>query len=121
MEYLESERISTVIDHLEQFFRDNARVIFIFFNYRERPSYTTTKLLATLSKKLLRLQPRILPGTDRLLSSYSNKKTIPSKHEVFQTLKVGLSTDVRAFVVLDSLDELQGIENSLERFDVPCA
>ncbi|RBR20099.1 uncharacterized protein FIESC28_05378 [Fusarium coffeatum] len=97
---------ATIIDHLQQQFRDDPdiAVIFIYFDFNRQYEQTADNLIASLVKQLTRLRPGAL---SRLYQDHQRNQTKPSWEEILKTLHTVTASYTKVFLVIDAVDECQ--------------
>jgi len=105
---------ATIIDHLQQQFRDDTdtAVIFIFFDYNRQYEQMADNLIASLVKQLSRLRPDTL---SRLYRDHEPNQSRPSWEELLQTLYTVAASYTKVFIVVDAVDECQN-DGTRKRF-----
>jgi Cdc6-like AAA superfamily ATPase len=100
---------SVVIDNLINRFHasPSVGVAYIYFDFRSHATQKPDKLLASLLKQLLERQQNIPEALAVLHRRWRNVKTEPTIKELLTSLQLVLNSLMRAFIVIDALDECQ--------------
>ncbi|KAI9854922.1 MAG: hypothetical protein M1824_006491 [Vezdaea acicularis] len=97
---------SVVIDHVQRAFKDdNAVILWIYCNYKQKSEQTITNLLGSLLKQVVLQRPNISDHVRGLHDKHSKLNTRPAPEEIVQVLGAELACYSQTFIVVDALDE----------------
>ena len=96
---------SIIINYLEQTFKGNAAVAYIYCNYKEQ-NQTAINLVASLLQQLVQGQSVISNDIIAIYRRHSRKQTRPSFAEYSELLESEAHRFSKVFIVIDALDEV---------------
>jgi hypothetical protein len=106
MRYLLLPR-SIVINHLHEHFSSDQHTAIVFAYSRYTDRYSVSTILASFVKQLAQDRPSIaLPIIQPVYDDHQRKETRLSEQELQGLLQKLLKSFVRAYIVIDALDEL---------------
>ena len=98
---------SLVIDHLQNFSdKQNHGVAYIYCDYRRQEEQTPIKLIASVTKQLLRHQVSIPEEISKAYEHHQKKQTRSSFADVLDMAKSSMVALPRIHLMVDALDEL---------------
>ncbi|KAL7936092.1 ankyrin repeat-containing domain protein [Trichoderma chlorosporum] len=103
-----------VINHLFANFRHDPQIgiAYIYCNFRRQDDQTVEKVLANLLKQLAQAQPCLPSIVEKLYENHEYSRTRPSLDEITTALHSMAAAYSRTFIVVDALDECQGLSRS---------
>ncbi|RSL46785.1 hypothetical protein CEP53_010201, partial [Fusarium sp. AF-6] len=90
----------------------NIGIAYIYCNFRQQDNQRIDKMLASLLKQLAERQPSLPQAVKNLYNRHKPKKTRPLVEEISPTLRSLVKTYVRAYLIVDALDECQASDGS---------
>jgi hypothetical protein len=100
-----SDSRSIVIDHLQTSFTDDAAIVCIYCNYKEKNEQTVLNLTASLLKQMLQDHPRVSSGIKTFYEHYQRRGDRPTVGETTKVLKAQFTLFSKVFIIVDALDE----------------
>ena len=95
---------SIIINYLEQTFKENAAIAYIYCNYKEQ-NQTVINLIASLLQQLVQGQSVVSDDIIAAYKRHSHKQTRPSLAEYSELLQSEVRRFSKVFIVIDALDE----------------
>jgi hypothetical protein len=91
-------------------------VAYIYCNFRQQGTQKIDDLMASLLKQLAQGQSSLLGSVKDLYDQHETKRTRPSLDEILGVLRSVATMYLRAFIIVDALDECQVSGGSWARF-----
>ncbi|CAI7587706.1 unnamed protein product [Penicillium pancosmium] len=115
--------VSTVIDELNNMYRDNPEVgiayIYCDFQYIYHERQKVNFLLACIIRQLLQSMQKMTPGVLKMFNNHKSKGTRPSTKELSEALLSVTKAAQQVFIIIDALDELNDSKKILDEiFDL---
>jgi hypothetical protein len=97
---------ASVVDHIWKAFpNDNVGLAYIYCNYKNQETQTTTGLLAAILKQLVQERQLYGEAAATMHKRHAGRRTRPSLDEIRNTLKSVLNNYSKAYIIIDALDE----------------
>ncbi|KAK1763091.1 hypothetical protein QBC33DRAFT_550345 [Phialemonium atrogriseum] len=94
----------------------DARVAYVYFNYKEEETQTSEKMIASLLEQLVRVSPILSPKLLAAYRQHQKLRTRPTLAEVSTLLQSELQRYSRSFIFVDALDECSRQNGNMDRF-----
>ncbi|KAI1453073.1 ankyrin repeat-containing domain protein [Annulohypoxylon moriforme] len=109
---------SIIVDDLNTRFHRNQDIgiAYIYCNFQRQDEQRTDSLLASLLKQLCQGRPCLPDNVKALYNHHKDKQRRPSIEEISSILESMMATYSRVFIVIDALDEYEGLDSCRTRF-----
>jgi hypothetical protein len=106
--------ISIIVEHLSIKFQSDANIgiAYLYCNFRRQQEQKPADLLANLLKQLVQGQPFMPESMKSLYKRHKGKRTRSSFDEISKVLRSIFADYLRAFIIIDALDECQVSDGS---------